>query len=61
MISAVKWLIAINPIQNKSIYLHNISMCTVYIYVYVNTHTHTAYILKIFKCKYLYSYNVYYI
>ncbi len=30
-------------------------------YVYINTHTHTVYILKIFTCIYLYSYNLYYI
>ncbi len=35
-ISAVKWLIAINRIKNKSVCLHNICVCTVYIYyVYI--------------------------
>ncbi len=35
-ISAVKWLIVINRIQNKSLCLHNICVCTVYIYyVYI--------------------------
>ncbi len=43
-ISAVKWLIVINRIQNKSFCLHNICVCTVYIYyVYKYTHMH-AYI-----------------
>ncbi len=38
--SAVKLLIVINRIQNKSFCLHNICVCTVYIYyVYTNTHT----------------------
>ncbi len=41
-VSAVKQLITINRIQNKSFCLHNICVCTVYIYyVYINTHTHT--------------------
>ncbi len=31
-ISAVKQLIVINRIQNKSFHLHNIWVCTVYIY-----------------------------
>ncbi len=49
MISAVKWLIAINRIQNKVIYLHNISVCTVYIYyVYINTHTYSIYFKNIY-------------
>ncbi len=44
--SDVKWLIAINRIQNKSICLHNICVYTVYIYyVYINTNT-CMYILK---------------
>ncbi len=39
-ISAVKRLIAINRIQNKSFCLLNICVWTVYIhYVYINTHT----------------------
>ncbi len=38
-ISAVKQLIAINRIQNKSFCLHNICVCTVYIY-YVYKYTH---------------------
>ncbi len=43
--SAVKRLIVINRIQNKSC-LHNICVCTVHIYyvfIYIK-HTHTAYI-----------------
>ncbi len=39
-ISAVKWLIVINRIQNKSFGLHIKCVCTVYIYYeYINTHT----------------------
>ncbi len=54
-ISAVKRLIAINRIQNKSFCLHNIYVCTFYIYyVYLNTHTHKVYILKI--CIFIYMY-----
>ncbi len=51
--SAVKRIIVINRIQNKSFCLHNICMCTVYI-LYINTHTHTVYIWKIFTCIYIY-------
>ncbi len=38
--SAVKQLIVINRIQNKSWFTHNIYVfvCTMYIYVYINTH-----------------------
>ncbi len=40
--SAVKQLITINHIQNKSFCLHYIYMCTVYIYyVYINTHRYS--------------------
>ncbi len=40
MISAVKRLIVVNHIKNKSCCLHNIYVCTVYIYyVYINAHT----------------------
>ncbi len=55
-ISAVKWLIMINRIQNKSFCLHNIiCVCSVYIYyVYTNTHTYNIYFVQ-------YIYNVYYI
>ncbi len=42
--SAVKQLIAINRIQNKSFCLHNKCVCTVYIYyVYINTHSYSIY------------------
>ncbi len=48
-ISAVKRLITLNRIQNKSFYLHNISVCTVYIYyVYINTHTYSIYFENIY-------------
>ncbi len=55
--SAVKRLIAINHIQNKTFCLHNICMCTVFIYyVFINTHKHTVYSLKIFMCIYIYKF-----
>ncbi len=59
-ISAVKRLIAINCIQNKSFCLHKICVCAVYIYyAYIKTHTCMyVYILKIFTCIYLYSYKL---
>ncbi len=42
-------------IQNKSFYLHNICVCTVYIYyVYVNSHT---YYLTNKTCSYIYICN----
>jgi len=52
VLSAVKWLIAINHFQNK-LCLHNVCvLCAVYIYyVYINTHTY----MYIFK-KYLHVY-----
>ncbi len=51
--SAVKRLIVINRIQNKSFGLHNICMCTVYIYyVYINTNT-CMYIFKKIWCLYI--------
>ncbi len=63
-ISAVKRLIVINRIQNKSFCLHNICVCTVYIYyVYINTNTCMyifrekicyVYILNIFTCNIIY-------
>ncbi len=47
--SDVKWLIAINRIQNKSFCLHSICMCAVYIYyVYINTHTYGIYFENIY-------------
>ncbi len=48
--SAVKRLIAINRIQNKSFCLHNIRVSTVYIYyVYINTNT----------CMYIFKKNMF--
>ncbi len=48
-ISAVKRLIVINRIQNKSFSLYNICVCTVYIYyLYINTHT----------CMYIFQKNM---
>ncbi len=54
--SAVKRLIAINRIQNKSFCLHNIWVFTVFIYyVYINTNT----CMYIFKKNMLCLYNKY--
>ncbi len=54
-ISAVKRLITINHIQNKSFCLHNICVCTVYIYyVYANTHTCNIYFENIYKDLHVY-------
>ncbi len=60
-ISAVKRLIAINYIQNKSFCLHytRFCVCTVYIYIlliYINTHT-CMYIFKNFF--YVYILNIF--
>ncbi len=60
-ISAVKRLIMINCIQNKSFCLHNICMCTVYIYyVYINTHTNTysIYFDNIYMHIHIYIYSL---
>ncbi len=54
--SAVKWLIVINHIQNKSFCLWNICVCTVYIY-YV--YTYIIYLENI--NMHIYIYNLYYI
>ncbi len=55
-ISAVKQLIVINHIQNKSFCLHNIYMCALFIYyVYIKTHTISMFL------KYLYVYTFIYI
>ncbi len=52
--SAVKRLITINHIQNKSFYLHNICVCSVYIYyVYINTHMH---VYTVFQKKNIFIY-----
>ncbi len=54
LISAVKWLIVINRIQNKSFCLHNIWVCTVYIYyVYINTNTCMYIFKKNMLCLYI--------
>ncbi len=53
IIIAVKRLIVINHIQNKSFWLHNICECAVYMYyVYINTHT-CMYIFKKYICLYI--------
>ncbi len=55
--SAVKWLIVINRIQNKSFCLHNICVCTVYIYyAYINTHTYSIYFENIYMYLHVYIY-----
>ncbi len=52
--SAVKWLIAINHIQNKSFCLHNMCVYTVCIYyVYINTHTYSMYFENIYMYLYV--------
>ncbi len=52
-VSAVKWLIVINRIQNKSFCLQNICVCTVYIYYeYINAHK----CMYIFKKKFTFIY-----
>jgi len=61
-IRAVQKLIAINRIQNKSLCLHNIFVCTVYNYVvYINTYA-CMYILKNYlrlNSVYIYKYIIY--
>ncbi len=55
--SAVKRLIMINSVQNKSFCFQNICMCTVYIYhEYMNTNTQHFFwkYLHEIKCIYLY-------
>ncbi len=53
-ISAVKQLIAINRIQSKSFWLHNICMCSVYIYcLYINTNTCMYIFQKNWFCLYI--------
>ncbi len=48
IISAVKRLIAINRIQNKSFCLNNIWVCSMYIYyVYINIQTYSIYLENI--------------
>ncbi len=56
-ISAVKWLIAITRIQNKSLCLHNICVSTVYIYfVYIKTHRYNIYIENVYMYLHVYIY-----
>ncbi len=58
--SAVKWLIAINHIQNKSYCLHNICVCAMYIYyVYINTHTCMYIFKKNILCLYIFNIFIY--
>ncbi len=58
--SAVKWLIVINRIQNKSFCLHNICVCTVFIYyVYINTYTRSIYFENMFMYLHVYIYIIY--
>ncbi len=48
--SAVKWIITINLIQNKSFCLHNICIFTVFIYyVYINIHAYSIYFENIYS------------
>ncbi len=57
--SAVKRLIAINHIQNKSFCLHNICVCSVYIcYVYINTHTYSIYFENIYMSIFKFIYFI---
>ncbi len=50
LISAVKILIAINHIQNKTFCLHNMFVCTVYIYyVNINAHAYNIYLQNIYR------------
>ncbi len=53
-ITAVKRLIVINHIHNKSFCLHNICVCTVYIYyVHINTRTCMYIFQKNMLCLYM--------
>ncbi len=52
---AVKRLIEINRIQNKSFCLHNICVCSVYIYyVYINPHTYSIYFENIYMSIFIF-------
>ncbi len=58
--SAVKLLIAINRIQNKSLYLQIIWVSTVYIYnAYINTHSYSIYIFGKYWHVYIYINIIY--
>ncbi len=51
LFNAFKRLIAINHIQNKSLYIHNIRVCIVFIYfVCINTNTFMYTFKKNFVC-----------
>ncbi len=57
--SAVKWLIMINSVQNKRFCFQNICMCTVYIYhEYMNTHTYDIYFENIYMKLNVYIYII---
>ncbi len=56
-ISAVKWLIMINRIQNKSFCLHHTCKCTVFIY-YVYKYTHILYIYLTYLHVYTFTYLI---
>ncbi len=59
-ISAVKKLIVINRIHNKSFCWHNICVCVVYIYyVYINTHTYIQHIFWKYLHVYVYIHIIY--
>ncbi len=60
LFSAVKQLIAINCIQNKSFCLHNICVCAVYsYYVSINTHSYSIYLENIYMYLYVYIYIIF--
>ncbi len=50
----------INRIKNMFLFTQYMHVCHVYL-LCIYKDTHTVYILKIFTCIYLYSYNAYYI
>ncbi len=56
-IRAVKWLIAINRIQNKSFCSHNMCVYSVYLLVYINTHM--QYIFWKYLHVYIYIHIIY--
>ncbi len=56
--SAVKRLITINHIQNKSFHCI-IYVCSVYIYVYINIHTYSIYFENIYMYLHFYIYVIY--
>ncbi len=61
-VTAVKWLIVNNCIQNKSFCLNDIYVCTVYIYyVYINTNIYSIYFENIYMYlrAYIYIHIIY--